>query len=609
MSETRHKYMIRFETENGKVVNAEMEAMGTTGEKAMKKLEAGAKGADHQLSLMAQTMLKRVIPALSVAALGRAVQQSVKDLASLDDMANQLHISVERLQELRFAGEGIGIDPAETDAAFGGFIQKVAEAQQGIGKLLPMLEYYGIAVRDNTGNTRDWEAILRDLSAVISGTSDTQEQMFIASRAGMEGFLEILRQGPGAIDNISKSAEEAGVVIREDIIAQAAAFDREWELAAKKFEVNFKQKILEIISTFALFKNAIGGAERDLTFLDGRIRALQRKHDESGALNRFFISGEIKGLQRERDEYIGSDAYRAESMKQQENDQMLLFQSHQRKKVMAPAGRFNETFDDYQRRLSDSNRLEAESIRLSEREQEKVKNVLDGLNHRMELLGKTAVEQEILNNLREAGTTIDTESGRAIAEQTKALSAQEKAMERIVTAADSMGEAWSRNTEKMIFDGMSLGDFVSQLADDMLRSLYRVTIGDPMSKAISGIAKNWLPSIFEDFGGFKASGGPIEQGKWYIAGEHGPEPIWGGGPGAFASGYGNTGTSAQVSFAQNVIVNNNSSQSRVETRRSGPQGRDLELVVSDIVGAALTKGRFDSVMNARYSLRPGTVRG
>jgi hypothetical protein len=48
------------------------------------------------------------------------------------------------------------------------------------------------------------------------------------------------------------------------------------------------------------------------------------------------------------------------------------------------------------------------------------------------------------------------------------------------------------------------------------------------------------------FGGFKAEGGPLEAGKWYIAGEHGPEPVWGGGAGAFAAGYSGGGGSAPV---------------------------------------------------------------
>jgi hypothetical protein len=63
----------------------------------------------------------------------------------------------------------------------------------------------------------------------------------------------------------------------------------------------------------------------------------------------------------------------------------------------------------------------------------------------------------------------------------------------------------------------------------------------------------WIGKLWEmiggAFGGFKATGGPLAQNKWYIAGERGPEPIWGGGPGAFAAGYGG---------GMNVtVVNNN----------------------------------------------------
>lgn len=54
------------------------------------------------------------------------------------------------------------------------------------------------------------------------------------------------------------------------------------------------------------------------------------------------------------------------------------------------------------------------------------------------------------------------------------------------------------------------------------------------------------------FGGGKAAGGPLEMGKWYIAGEKGPEPIWGGGPGAFATGYGSGGSSPQVNINNSI---------------------------------------------------------
>jgi len=59
-----------------------------------------------------------------------------------------------------------------------------------------------------------------------------------------------------------------------------------------------------------------------------------------------------------------------------------------------------------------------------------------------------------------------------------------------------------------------------------------------------------LSAIGSFFGGYKAEGGPLEQGKWYIAGERGPEPVWGGGAGAFATGYGKGGVTVNVN--QNI---------------------------------------------------------
>jgi hypothetical protein len=54
------------------------------------------------------------------------------------------------------------------------------------------------------------------------------------------------------------------------------------------------------------------------------------------------------------------------------------------------------------------------------------------------------------------------------------------------------------------------------------------------------------------FGGGRASGGPLEMGKWYIAGEKGPEPVWGGGPGAYATGYGSGGGAPQVTVNNSI---------------------------------------------------------
>lgn len=90
-------------------------------------------------------------------------------------------------------------------------------------------------------------------------------------------------------------------------------------------------------------------------------------------------------------------------------------------------------------------------------------------------------------------------------------------------------------------DGMLKG-FVDvlrrMLAEAAASRIFEAIFG--ANGAASGFG-SFLSAIFGTYGGGKASGGPLEQGKWYVAGERGPEPIWGGGPGAFAMGYGGGG--------------------------------------------------------------------
>lgn len=108
----------------------------------------------------------------------------------------------------------------------------------------------------------------------------------------------------------------------------------------------------------------------------------------------------------------------------------------------------------------------------------------------------------------------------------------------------------------------SAGKGGSNFADNLINSFRRIladqttarlfqylgNLGTSMSGksgttggGFSGFIGGALSSLFGGYGGKKAKGGPLEQGKWYIAGEHGEEPVWGGGSGAFAMGYGRGG--------------------------------------------------------------------
>lgn len=95
-----------------------------------------------------------------------------------------------------------------------------------------------------------------------------------------------------------------------------------------------------------------------------------------------------------------------------------------------------------------------------------------------------------------------------------------------------------------------LNTFKDTIAQIAATKLANAVVGQMDSKGnlTGGLLSTGINALF---GGFMAEGGPLQQGKWYMAGEHGPEPIWGGGQGAFASGYGSK-PSVVVNMTQNV---------------------------------------------------------
>jgi hypothetical protein len=141
-----------------------------------------------------------------------------------------------------------------------------------------------------------------------------------------------------------------------------------------------------------------------------------------------------------------------------------------------------------------------------------------------------------------------------------------RAGDSIDELGDRMGDALLKTEEMSVFAEEAARNMQSAFADflfdpfddglkgmlkgftDVIRRMLAEAAAAKVFESLFGTdgkggngAGNWLGTLLGAFGGGKAKGGPPQSGKWYVAGEHGPEPIWGGGSGAFAAGYGGGG--------------------------------------------------------------------
>ncbi len=195
-------------------------------------------------------------------------------------------------------------------------------------------------------------------------------------------------------------------------------------------------------------------------------------------------------------------------------------------------------FDEFQRKLSDDRAL-----------QDYIANLQDAYATNQALI---EASDKGIGNLFE-----DTVSG--IEDQLDGLSSSTR------DTTEEFAVLWQRAGERS-FDAVSdflidplngsfkdlgqnlISTFQKVLADRATLQIFKslASFGDKNSG--SGGFVGFLGGLASSlFGGYKASGGPLSPSKWYIAGEHGPEPIWGGGAGAFAMGYGGGGGSVSVS--------------------------------------------------------------
>lgn len=164
--------------------------------------------------------------ALAVREINQLSREAIDNFSNLANNADKLGVSVETLQELRFASEQVGVSSKTLDLAFQRFTRRLGEAAQGGGELKGILEQYNIAVRNADGTTRRATDVMDDLAEAVQGAESEQEQLRIAFKAfDSEGaaLVNLLRQGEEGLDAYADAAHNAGLIIDQQLVEKSRA--------------------------------------------------------------------------------------------------------------------------------------------------------------------------------------------------------------------------------------------------------------------------------------------------------------------------------------------------------------------------------------------------
>ncbi|MCO6390562.1 hypothetical protein GTW25_05915 [Aliihoeflea aestuarii] len=431
----------------------------------------------------------------------RAVRSIVSELSEMGKEIDRVGLSAKVFQELKFGFGEAGVEASEFTTGMEQFNRRIGEAATRGGRLAEIFKANGIALRDQAGNIRSNEALLRDYANLVKNAGSEQERMTLATEAfgrGGAAFVLALRNGADGFDDMAEAAANAGGVIDEELIRKAEELDDRWAASWRNFEVNAKSAIMNVISTLDNMSDHLETIYRWMNDIGNSsfFRWLLTKMDDAGLITIDLNYGNIGAMDAADDLaamqkrvsdlsqhvehllHIGEDAAAAEQQlaeaRARLNAAVRAITSGGSGDTVLPS--ITVSGDDPPKtkipgsggRSGGGARNSAASAAL--REAEAVQNLIDSLTHELSLIGMSDAEKAEANALRQAGAAATDEQRQqiemlvqAIHDETEALKASEAAQRNRTQAMSNMFQMGEEALLAMLDNSQKAEDAIKRL--------------------------------------------------------------------------------------------------------------------------------------------------
>ena len=154
--------------------------------------------------------------------------QAIKVLDQLDEFSEKTGIAVEKLSELRYAGEVTGTPFEALTGGFSRLSKQMAEAAGGGKEATATFKALGVEVTNADGTLRGADAVLADIAERFAGYEDGAAKAALAQRIfGKSGadMIPLLNQGAIGIARLRTEADQLGAIYDGKTAKAAAEFN------------------------------------------------------------------------------------------------------------------------------------------------------------------------------------------------------------------------------------------------------------------------------------------------------------------------------------------------------------------------------------------------
>jgi hypothetical protein len=164
------------------------------------------------------------VASLGVDAVVQAVKAGLDYASSLGEVAQQLGVTTDALQEYRYAGSQAGLATEEVDMALGQLTRRIGEGVNGTKAQVEAFEKLGISLKDAKGNvisTGDAIPLIADgLQKIKSPAEQSALLLDLFGKSGAK-LLPLLSEGSKGVNQLRDAAQKLGLVLSSEQIAKA----------------------------------------------------------------------------------------------------------------------------------------------------------------------------------------------------------------------------------------------------------------------------------------------------------------------------------------------------------------------------------------------------
>jgi len=169
------------------------------------------------------------------------------ELADLQRNSEFVGLTADRFQRILFAAGQDGVSSKDAVDDLRKVASLLSDAKENENSLTRLLDANNIKYKDRNGQVINLNQLLTIAGDLLGKFGSMPEKTKAAQMLGLsQGWVESLRNGSKAFEDIASSADEAGAVIDRETVAKAAAFDRAWKASSAQLAAQFKSVTADI---------------------------------------------------------------------------------------------------------------------------------------------------------------------------------------------------------------------------------------------------------------------------------------------------------------------------------------------------------------------------